>query len=971
MTFIPHNTYSSFCLKQHKQIAEIGSDVFLFEHERLGCPLLAIKNGDSNKTFAIAFNTIPTDSTGVAHILEHSVLMGSKKYPVKDVFGEINKGGLMTFLNAMTGSDITYYPFATRNLKEYFNLMDVYCDVVFNPLLENRTFEQEGYHFHQETADSPLQLQGVVYNEMKGAFSDPIRLMFHHIFNGLMPESTYSHESGGDPKNIPDLSYEEFCTFHQEHYHPSNSIIFLYGDAPLEEELHFLENNFLNRFQEKGRKAEIKTGKETKKLSYIEDSYGVESPETNGKTFLAVGSSVSTVLNREENIAFQVIANILFNSDASPLKNAIVSKGLCKDFGGFYLADSSFKTFMITYLVGSDPEKRDTFWSLYIKTLRNMVTEGLDHDLLLSELNKQEFSLRERAGKSQRGLDLIGKAMPSLKYGTDPLESMELEEIIQTIRQKALEEKYFEKLIDHYLLDNPATVVITLKPDTEKLLETREKEQQLVDSYAAALNDSGKQLLVERTQQLMENQLAANSVESLSLLPQLSLSDLEPEIAVHTAQLVDMFGQKIILSELPTKRITYLDIGFDYSCVPSRLLPMLNLFATIVTEIGTSKLDFMTLAKEIATCSGGFSHSVNNYTRLDCDDVKPILWFHIKYLPEYQQQVITLLAQVFSDLSLDDRLHIKEIVARECAWSEHSAQSEGYNLATARAFAHLSQAGAYNEMVSGITAYQAEQQLARDYDQLEDSFLQGLQELADCLFNRENLTLGITGCQDEINTFSGLGKAIVDALGDRPLEKETLLLPEPARHEAYITSAEVVFAIQTGRIFSDNSHYNGHFDVLKTYLSRDYLWNSVRQMGGAYGCFIQFSHLTGNLGFVSYRDPQVRKTYDSYQAIGKVVEDLHIPEKILEQLIIGTYGNLDPHLNAAAKGATAKNDHLIGIDKEFKLQRIQEVIATTNADLRNFAPAFKEMLANSYRTIIGNRNKIENDRELFDVITEL
>ena len=295
MTFTPGSTYSGFTLKTHKFIQEIDSEVYVFEHALLKCPLLAIKNSDTNKTFSAAFNTIPTDSTGVAHILEHSVLMGSKKYPVKDVFGEINKGGLTTFLNAMTGADITYYPFATRNLKEYFNIMDVYCDVVFNPLLARSTFEQEGWHYHQESPDEPLKFQGVVYNEMKGAFSDPIRFLFHHIFGGLMPGSTYAHESGGDPKNIPDLSYEQFCDFHKKHYHPSNGFFFVYGDAPLEDELEFLQQRFFAAFDKPVAQAVIEKGNLPTEPVFITDSYAVDSNDTSGKTFLAVGTNVSTV----------------------------------------------------------------------------------------------------------------------------------------------------------------------------------------------------------------------------------------------------------------------------------------------------------------------------------------------------------------------------------------------------------------------------------------------------------------------------------------------------------------------------------------------------------------------------------------------------------------------------------------------------------------------------------------------------
>ncbi len=970
MPFTPGKSYSGFILKKSLTIDEIKSKVFLFEHNRLGCPLLAIKNDDQNKTFAAAFNTIPTDSTGVAHILEHSVLMGSKKYPVKDVFGEINKGGLMTFLNAMTGSDITYYPFATRNLKEYFNLMDIYCDVVFNPLLEQTTFEQEGWHYHQETPDMPLQFQGVVFNEMKGAFSDPIRSIFHHIFGGLMPGSTYAHESGGDPKNIPDLSYERFCDFHRRHYHPSNGIFFVYGNAPLADELAYLQNRFLIHFKEREQRRRIEPGRLITTPVFITDTYAVEQTNTEEKTFLAVGTSVSDVLDRERNTAFQIIANILYNSDASPLKNAIISSGLCKDFGGLYLFSSSFQTFMVTYLVGSEASHRDDFLNLYTSTLTTMAENGLDYDLVLSELNKHEFGVREEASKAQRGLDLIGKAMVAFKYDTDPFTNLENEELIHTIRQKALNTRYFEDLIHRYLLDNQATVVVTLVPDAQKLLEGIKEEKQRLQDYSSTLSLSEREALITRTKELKRLQQTPNAPETLALLPQLTLSDLSTDIDFHAVQPAEMFNRQVLISELDTNHISYLDIGFDFSCLPERFLPWLDLFGTVVSEIGTDKMDYIRFAKEVATFTGGFSHSLITYgIRNAPDRIRPVLWLHLKCLPEYLERTLHLMAEVFSEISFTDRTRIREIVAREFAWDEHSAQSEGYNLPMMRVFSHLSTAGRYNELFSGVSSYQSVKELAKKYDTMEASFLNCLQEMASLLFNRNNLIIAVAGEAQEITKFSDIGGCIVDALADKPVTKQEISPIDIPDHEAFITSSEVVFVAQGGTLLTGGCGYNGHFEVLKTYLSRDYLWNTVRQMGGAYGCFIQFSHITGNLAIVSYRDPQVRKTYQAYDGIPEIIAKLDLPKKVLEQIIIGTYGNFDPHQSPAAKAATARNEYLSGIDIDYKRQRLMEIVSTTIADLRVFSSAFAHM--KGYRAAIGNRTKIENDKDLFDQLTEL
>ncbi|MBW1634820.1 MAG: insulinase family protein [Deltaproteobacteria bacterium] len=972
MTFTKGRSYAQFTLKRHEFIKEINSDVYLFEHDLLKFPLLAIKNDDTNKTFSAAFNTIPVDSTGVAHILEHSVLMGSKKYPIKDVFGEINKGGLTTFLNAMTGSDITFYPFATRNMKEYFDIMSVYCDVVFNPLLARQTFEQEGWHYHQEGEEQPLQFQGVVYNEMKGAFSDPIRFIFHHIFSGLMPGSTYSHESGGDPKNIPDLSYEQFCRFHKKHYHPSNSMLFVYGDAPLADELNFLQDNFFSKVSSPGNHITAEKGSLASEPVFITDSYAVDSEETKEKTFLAIGTNVSTVDNREENTAFQIIANILFNSDGSPLKNSIVSSGLCKDFGGLYLPGSSYRTIMISYLVGSEPEHRDDFLALYRSTLEKMVAEGLDHDLVLAELNKFEFSFREESSKAQRGLERIGKAMGAMKYGDDPFLYLTNEALIQNLRHKALKEKYFEELIRKYLLDNPSNVTVTLTPDPEKQAINQEEEQRRLAEYDAAVTVEERAERIKKTKMLMEEQQRPNSVETLSLLPRLTLQDLPTDVTFHSVSPEEMFGHQVLVNDLATNHITYLDVGFDISCLPPHLLPWLDLFGTILTEIGTDRLDYRQFAKEIATCTGSFSHSLTTYTnRQENGITRPVLWLHLKCLPDYMERALHLLGEILSTASFKDRRRIREIVGREFAWAEHAAQSEGYSLPAVRLFSHLSTAGKYNEMFSGVTAYQAVKELALNYDAREETFLAALQEISSLLFNKNNLLLTVTGDAREITHFSAIGSCFTDVLGSRQPSPHPLPDLSLARNEAFITSAEVVFAVQGGNLLKNGEGYNGHFEVLKTYLSRDYLWNSVRQMGGAYGCFIQFGQISGNLAFVSYRDPQVKKTYETYDSVPDIVKNLDLPVEIMEQLITGTYGTFDPLLSPAAMGAVARNNYFNGIDTTYRQRRLEEITSTTVADLRSFGSAFAEMTAQSYRKIIGNRKKIEADSELFDLLTEL
>lgn len=972
-TYTIGSIHHGFILERCEEIPEIQSTVYLFTHTVLGCQALAIKNQDPNKTFCVSFMTVPDDSTGVAHILEHAVLMGSKKYPVKDVFGEINKGGLMTFLNAMTGADTTWYPFATRNLQEYFNIMDVYCDVVFHPLLLRSTFEQEGWHYHLEQEDDQLQYMGVVFNEMKGAFSDPIRALFHHTYGALMPGSTYAHESGGDPRCIPDLSYEQFVEFHRSHYHPSNSTFFFYGDAPLDQELAFIQDNFLSNYSSPVAKATLVEGTVPTEPILIEEGYPVQpgSP-LDQKTFIALSSAVGTVHDRKLTAAFQVIANILFNSDGSPLKKAIINANLCRDFGGLFLSSSTLRTLMITYLIGSDPEKREHFKNLYRATLTRMVDQGLDRDLVLSELNKYEFSVREDLNKAQRGLDLIGKAQPAMKQRMTPFDALRIEELLAEIRRDALDHRYFEQLIRTHLLENPATATVILAPDASKSELLQREEQDRLQAHARTLDDLGRRELVDRTRALMALQSSRTTTEDLRRLPRLSRADLDAQPDFHVVQETSLAGAPLLVSEFDTNGICYIDIGLDCSVLPAELLPYLDLFGTIITEIGTARLDFMQFAKAINLCTGGFSHSFQVYLRAeDRQTVRPILWLQVKVLSSFLDEAMALVNEVLASVDFSDHHRIEEIIQREFAWAEHSAQSEGYTLASTNAFAHLSQAGQYNEYVHGLHSYLHLKAVAGRYQEEEERLHAALVQIRELLFRRQGLVVSITAGKQDVDRFQIIGKETVACLADRPLPAAHPQFTTRARTQAFTTSAEIVYNVQACTLFSQPDLYRGQFEVLRTWLSRDYLWNTVRQQNGAYGCFIQFNHLTGNFGMVSYRDPQVRKTYDAYEALPAIIEHLDVSEELLNQLIIGAYSSYTPHLGPASKGANARNDYLSGVTPAFRQQRLREILATTPEDLRSFAPLFTRLQKERIRTTLGNSGKIELDRDLFEQVSEL
>ncbi|MDO5675187.1 MAG: insulinase family protein [bacterium] len=964
-----------FRLDERAYFAEIQSTVFLFTHTVLGCKALAIKNDDANKTFCISFRTVPSDSTGVAHILEHAVLMGSKKYPVRDVFGEIHKGGLLTFLNAMTGSDSTYYPFATRNLREYFNIMDVYCDVVFHPLLLPSTFAQEGWHVHLEEEKAPLQFMGVVFNEMKGAYADPLRSLVYDVYKGLMPGSTYAHESGGDPRAIPDLSYEQFSRFHALHYHPSNSTLFFYGDAPLEEELAYVQERFLAQYQEAGPLAQCEEGETPAALQTLHDRYPVQAgSDVSGKTFLAVASAVGTAQEREKTLAFEIIANILFNSDASPLKNAILGEDLGKDFGGLCMTGSGFKVLMLTYLMGSDPDKGETFFSLYRQVLADIATQGLEQELVLSELNTFEFKVREEMNKPQRGLQLIMRAQEAMKHGISPFEALCVDELLAQVRNKALHERWFEQLIREHLLDNPVTVQVILEPDPQGVEANLQEEQARLEQIGAKLGPEERRLLVEETRQLMALQATPPTEEELAHLPRLSTSEVDARPALHSVRVDQLVNRPFLVSELASSGVVYFDVGLDCSALSAEDLLYLDLFGIIITELGTSKKNYMQFAKEANRYMGGFNHSFHAYTRAETQNrVQPVLWLHIKALAAYLPQAMDLVGEVLADADFSDRRRIEEIVRREFAWAEHNAQSEGYGLAALRVFSHLSLPGKYREAVQGMSAYQQLKELASAYTSMEEGFLAALERIRRALFRRPGLICAITADSAEVERFSRLGAGMLqglDSTATQALRPDFVAFPAT---QAFTTAAEIAYNVQACRLFKDAAQvqYGGDFEVLKTWLSRDYLWNTVRQMGGAYGCFIQFNHITGNFGLVSYRDPQVAKTYSAYADLSRVIAKLDLSAASLEQVILGAYSSVTPHQGPAAKGALGRDQYLSGVTVDFLQARIAAILSATNTGLRRYADLFASLGEQPLRVSIGSAEKIQKDADLFTRIDVL
>jgi len=499
-----------------------------------------------------------------------------------------------------------------------------------------------------------------------------------------------------------------------------------------------------------------------------------------------------------------------------------------------------------------------------------------------------------------------------------------------------------------------------------------QEEQQRLTAYEESLSDQELQDLIARTGELLQLQHTPNDEQTLALLPRLSREDLDRTPKYHRVRVDKSDAATFMVNELDTNSIMYMDFGLDCSAIGTDLLPWMDLFATIATEIGTTKRDYIRFAKDINIYTGGFSHSFSTHVNIkDNSQLLPVLWFQIKALSGYLPQAVEIIREVFGELDLKNRQRIKEIVQREFAWSEHSVQSEGYSIASTRVFAQLSRAGMINEYVSGATAYLALKNLASNYDTLENEFIEKLTALRDLVFQAKGLMISVTGAGPDIEQFKSLAQNVGNSLHNSSNQDNATNFSELSRNQAFCTSAEVVYNVQGCNLFSGQNNYSGHFEVLKTWLSRDYLWNTVRQVGGAYGCFVQFNPITGNFGLVSYRDPQITKTYEAYDAVAVSVQDLELSRPALDQLIIGTYGSLNPLQGPASRGLTARNEYLSGITPEYKQQRIGEVVDTTVDTMRGFSPLFQNLQENSFRATIGNCDKIRKHADQFDDIVEL
>lgn len=960
------HVYHGFKLLETKEVKEINAVVNMFYHEKSGARLLFMKNEDDNKVFSITFRTPPTDSTGLAHIVEHSVLCGSRKFPMREPFVELVKGSLNTYLNAMTFSDKTMYPVASRNDKDFQNLMDVYLDAVFYPCMYEcpEILMQEGWHYEAEERDAELKYKGVVYNEMKGAFSSPEAILDKEIITSLFPDTTYGFESGGDPEVIPDLTQEMFLAFHKKYYHPSNSYIYLYGDLDILEKLAFLNDAYLKDFDKISIDSSIQEQALFQDKKDVTEYYPISPNEqTADKTFLSWNCIVGKANESEIMLAMQILEHFLLRTQAAPLKKALVDAGIGKDVLSSFGDGVLQPTFSII-ASGADEKNKEKFEQIIRQTLEDLVRDGIDKKLIEASINLLEFRLREADfGQSPKGLIYNIKLMHSWLYDESPLLYLAYEEALNHIKA-ALTTNYFEKVIQERLLGNQHVTLVTLKPKQglgeEKAREVRTR----LAEYKAKLSATQMEELIEMTRKLRKRQETPDSPEVLASIPLLELKDIEKksEQLILTEKTIQ--DCKVLLHPIVTNQIAYLNLYFDAAVVPQALLPYAYLFAELLGKVDTAKYTYGELANEINISTGGIGFDVIAYTTSDdMDAYYPKFKIKAKALVQKLPELCNLIAEIISKSNFDDKKRIKELIEQTKSALEMYLLRNAQQVVASRILSYFSPAGKYNEQ-GLLSFYEFIVDLDKNYETKFAEMKEKFAQLTTLIFNKNTILTSVTLEEENYQAFESAFTGLLNVLAVNEAAKQSYQFEVNKLNEGLMTSSKIQYVAKGANFGKLGFKYTGSLKVLETILRYDYMWNKIRVQGGAYGAFTQFRR-NGNMVFGSYRDPNLVETIDVYNKTADYLRNFEVSEREMTKYIIGTMSNVDAPLTAQMKGEIAAECFIRGITQEDIQKEREQILATRQKDIVNLADLIEACMKENYLCVLGSEEKISAHKDVF------
>lgn len=964
----------SYEVVEKRFVADVNSEGYLLKHKKTGARILLLSNDDDNKVFSIGFRTTPVNSTGVAHILEHSVLCGSDKYPIKDPFVELAKGSLNTFLNAMTFPDKTIYPVASCNDKDFQNLMDVYLDAVFYPRIykEDKIFRQEGWHYEMEDKDSPLTINGVVYNEMKGAFSSPDDVLSRELFTSLYPDTTYGFESGGDPEVIPELSYEEFLDFHRKYYHPTNSYIYLYGNMDMVEKLEYMDKEYLSKFERREINSEVETQKAFDKMRRVVKEYPIgEEEKESGNTYFSYNISISDSLDKEVCLALQILDYALCTAPGAPLKKALTEAGIGTEIQSSY--DCGIKQpFFSVIAKNADTDKETAFVEIIEKVLTDIVKNGFDKKALLAGLNYFEFRYRESDyGYYPKGLMYGINILETWLYDEKkPFIRVESGEVYEALREK-VEDGYFEKLIQTYMLDNPHKSMVVLLP---KKGLTQEREKALAEklaAYKAGLTDSEMDAIVEGAKALKAYQEKPDAEEDLAKIPLLSRKDMKKEANRFVNELRKAGDNDFLYHDLFTNGISYLRLIFKLDKVPARLIPYVGIMTSVLGMMDTDKHEYADLNNDINILTGGIQTISNVYGDIqDENRFLMTLEMKTKVMEQNLQTAIDLMKEEILGTNFADKKRLKEILAELKSRLQAQAMSASHVIAFNRALSNVSKKAAANEQLSGMDFYRLVEKLDGEFDAEADKLIASLKELAEIAFRPENLMLDLTGSEKAAEELPAMVEHFKKELYTCEVETGSYDPVLTKVKEGYKTPGQVQYVCRAGNFKHKGLPYTGSLRVLKTMMGYDYLWNQIRVKGGAYGCMCGFSK-SGECFIVSYRDPNLKNTVEVYENAADYIAAFEADERMLTQYIIGAIGELDTPKSASLKGLDSLVAYMTGLtDADMQRER-DELLATDAEALKKTSEQIRAFMEEDCLCVVGNADKITEAADLFDKVENL
>lgn len=960
-------------LDEHR-VEDVQSDGFILRHKKSGARIAILSNNDDNKVFYIGFRTPPEDETGVPHIIEHTTLCGSKKFPVKDPFIELAKGSLNTFLNAMTYPDKTVYPIASCNDQDFKNLMDVYLDAVFNPNITKyeEIFKQEGWHYELTGKDDELKINGVVYNEMKGAYSSPDEVLSSQIYRSLFPDNTYSKDSGGNPEYIPKLTYEAYLDFYHKYYHPSNSYIYLYGDMDVVERLEWLDKEYLSLYDYKKVNSEINKQPAFDEIKNVEAQYSITMDDSQeNKTYLSYNRVVGDTLDEMLYQAFDVLDYALVSSPGAPVKQALIDAGIGDDVYGSY--DAGILQPVFSFVAkNANASQADEFESIIENTLKEVVKTGINKEALLAGINSSEFKFREAD---------FGQFPKGLLFGLNCLDSWLFDDMKPFIHleclgtfaklRKAVDTDYFEKLIQEYLLDNTHGSSVTVKPKRGLGNEREEALAKELSDYKASLSDEEIKKLIEDTEHLKKYQEEPSSDEDLRKLPMLTRADMKKNAMPFSNIEDELLDVKVVRHDIESNGIDYISFLFDAGDFAQSELGYLGFFTNALGLVSTEKYSYTDLANATNIYTGGISTGTASHPDIK-DRNNFVFKFEVKLkvLEKNLDKALELMEQMLLTSDFTDTKRLGELVAQIKARLQANLSSSGHLVAAMRSMSSFSRYALYQDELKGVAFYRSICRIEKELSESPKSVSDKLAAIAKKLFARNRMLISFTGNNEAYgNAKPSLEKVIAGFDKMSAVGNQAEVHFNTAK-EAFIDASQIQYVAKTGDFICEGYEYTGALRLLRIILSYDYLWINVRVKGGAYGCMNTFLR-SGESYFVSYRDPNLSDTLDVYDRIPEYIKSFSPDERDMTKYIIGTFSALDTPMNPEAKGSRSLSAYLEGITYEQIQKERNEILNAQPEDIRRLADLVEAVLKKDSICVIGNENMIKESAGLFENVEKL